>query len=252
MTDSDTLTGRPPDAPPPGEEWKPMPGAKDWYEFSHRGYARSLDHTTAGRPYKGQVLNPRRDGDGYAVINITMADGTRKHGVSLARCILLAHAGEPPDPGMQACHGPGGQLDNRWPENLRWDTDDANRIEALELRLANNPPKPKPLKECVRCGAGFDTPGRRCRPCVIWFGVEGAKAIAAGKRLEAAAEELDYPSATGLFELARKHGGLRCTVEPVVLIDEANAALRAARAVGDSASWLRRVTMATRKRGNTP
>ena len=249
MTDSDTLTGRPPDAPPPGPEWKKIPGVKDYYEFSHRGRVRSLDHTTNGRDYEGHdPLKLRPDGDDYLVVNITLDDGTRKNGVSVARHVLLAHAGEPPDPAMQACHGPGGKQDNRWPENLRWDYDQANRDDRWE----SHPPKPKPLKVCVLCGNGFDTPGRRCHPCVVKISVAGACLIAEGKDTEEAAREVGYPSANGLFRLARKYGGLRCTVAPVVVIEEANAAVRAAHAAGDTASWLRRVTGRRSRRGDAP
>jgi hypothetical protein len=253
MTDSDVRTGRPPDAPPPGPEWKKIPGVKDYYEFSHRGLVRSLDHTTNGRFYEGRdPLKPRLDPYGYEVVNITLADGTRKHGVSVARLVLLAHAGEPPDPGMQACHGPGGQRDNRWPEAIRWDDDQANRDDRWE----SHPPKPKPLKVCVMCGAGFDTPGRRCHPCVVEISAAAARLIAdkprgGGMDPEEAAKELDYPSAVGLFRLAKKYGGLRCTVEPVLLIEEVNAAMRELGA-GHPPSWLRRVTAGRFKRGDAP
>jgi hypothetical protein len=210
MTDSEQLE-RPADALPPGPEWKPLPGAKD-YEFSHRGYARSMDRTRKGRFYPGVQLKPRLDGDGYEIVNITLDDGTRKCGVSVARCVLLAHAGEPAAPSMQACHGPGGQRDNRWPENLRWDTDEANRQEALVVRLQNRPPKPpRPLKTCPRCGRQHSGKGQNCHECVVGLGVRAALLLSGGMMLDKVAAELEYPPA-GVFTLAVKYGGLRVTL----------------------------------------
>lgn len=201
MTDSDVKA----------ETWKAVPGVQWWYEASDRGRIQSLDHKDRnGRPHKGTVLNPRPDGDGYLVVNVTLEDGTRKHGMSVARLVLLAHAGEPPQPDMQACHGPGGQKDNRWPENLRWGTDEENRADWRR----DNPPVPKPLKVCVRCGAGFNTKGNRCRPCITWFAEEGARRMAGGMDPEQAAREVDYPSAIGLIRLGMKHAGLRFVVTP--------------------------------------
>ena len=207
MTASDQLA-RPPDAPPPGPEWKTIPGVLWWYQASHRGKIRSLDHKDRnGRDHEGKVLNPRLDGDGYEVVNITLEDGTRKHGVSVARLVLLAHAREPGDPGLQACHGPGGQRDNRWPENLRWDTEEANREEWWR----DNAPKPKPPKACLRCGEGFTTTGLRCHPCVVDIGVESARLLAGGTRLKAVTEHAGYPLTVdgldGVHHLARRYGG---------------------------------------------
>lgn len=237
MTASDQMT-RPPDAPPPGPEWKPVPGARH-YEWSHRGKVKSLARTDRnGRDRPELVLKLREDGDGYFIVNYTDDAGVRHCGVSVARMILMAHDPGGYRPGLEACHGPGGKHDNRWPENLRWDTPDANREEALAVRLANNPPRPKPLKVCVRCGAGFDAPGRRCPQCVRWFGEQGARRLAEGMDLEQAAKDLDYPSAVGLLRLAVKHGRLRFVVDPVLVYDEVNAAMVT---LGDHRGWLRRV-----------
>jgi NUMOD4 motif len=194
------------------ETWKPVPGA-GYYEVSHRGHVRSVDRTINGRFCKGVVLKPRQDGDGYLVVNITYDGGERRHGVSVARLVLLAHDGEPPGPSMQACHGPGGQRDNRWPENLRWDTDEANRQEALVVRLQNRPPKPpRPLKACPRCGAQHGGKGQNCHECVVGLGVRAALLLSGGMMLDKVAAELEYPPA-GAFTLAVKYGGLRVTLD---------------------------------------
>jgi hypothetical protein len=188
------------------EVWKPIPGAA-WYQASNRGRIRSIDRTIAGRPYPGVVLKPREDGDGYLVVNITYDGGERKHGVSVARLVLLAHDPDGCKPGLQACHGPGGQKDNRWPENLRWDTDEANRADWRR----DNPPQPKPAKRCVRCRGEFKGNGYRCHPCVVEIGLEAASLLEKGVRLKDATERLGYPvtpdGLDGLHKLARQYGG---------------------------------------------
>ena len=213
MTVSDQAA-RPADAPPPGPEWKPFPDAR-YYEASHRGYIRSRPREKNGRMVGGTFPDPmrlRRDPDGYLMFNYTDDAGVRHHNVSAARTVLRVH--DPAwRPWLQACHGPGGKEDNRWPENLRTDTPDANREEALALRLRNNPPKPKPAKVCPRCQKEHHGKGRNCHECVVELGVRGARLLADGMGLEAAGDQLGYPP-VALFNLAVKYGHLVCVVEP--------------------------------------
>lgn len=203
------------------ETWKRIPGAKWFYEASDQGRIRSLPHKTNGRDYPGKVLAPREDSDGYLVVNITMEDGTRKNGTSVARLVLLTFDPDGYAPGLEACHGPNGKKDNRVSE-LRWDTDEANREEALALRLANNPPKRKPLKTCPRCRREHDGPGRNCHECFVGLGVAGAQLLAGGTDLQEASDRLGYPP-VALVKAAKLHGGLRLLLE-----EELNAMLRAA------------------------
>jgi len=189
------------------ETWKPVPGA-GYYEASDRGHIRSVDRTIGGRFYKGVVLKPREDADGYLRVNITNDQGERQHNESVARLVLMAHDPDGYTPGLHACHGPNGKRDNRLTE-LRWDTPDANRQEALEVRLANNPPKPKPAKVCPRCGAEHRDKGRNCHPCVMKIGTDTTRMLVdEGMRLDRIQEELEYP-AVGLINLAVLYGGLR-------------------------------------------
>jgi hypothetical protein len=201
MTVSDQRTG----------EWLPFPDAKD-YQASHRGKVRSLDRHRHGRFYKGVVLKLREDGDGYLVFNYTDDAGVRHTNASVARTVLLAHDPGGYRPGLQACHGPGGQKDNRWPENLRWDTPEANREEALAVRLERNPPQPKPPKVCPRCGAQHRDRGRNCHVCVVQLGVQAARLRAAGVTFREAGDRLGYPP-DGLDVLAERYGGLRFHVD---------------------------------------
>jgi len=199
MTGSDQIT----------ETWKPIPGA-GYYEASDRGHVRSIDRTIDGRFYKGVVLKLREDGDGYLVVNITMDDRTRKHGASVARLVLLTFDPDGYREGLQACHGPGGQKDNSV-LNLRWDTDEANRQEALQVRLANHPPKPKPVKVCPRCKREHGGKGQNCHECVVGLGVSAALMLANGVPLDQVSARLDYPPA-GLFNLAVRYGGARVVI----------------------------------------
>jgi NUMOD4 motif len=187
------------------EKWAPIPGA-GYYQASDQGRVRSIDRTIGTRFYPSTVLKPREDGDGYLVVNITYDSGERKHGVSVARLVLLAHDPDGRRPGLQACHGPGGQKDNRV-ANLRWDTDEANRADWRR----DNPPQPKPPKQCVICTAEFEGNGRRCHPCVVGTGAEAAKLLQGGMALKAVTERLGYPVTVdgldGIVTLARRYGG---------------------------------------------
>jgi len=221
------------------ETWKPIPGA-GYYEASDHGKIRSVDRTIDGRDYKGVVLKPRADADGYLRVNITNDRRERQHNLAVSRLVLMAHDPDGYAPGLEACHGPGGRQDNRL-VNLRWDTSDANREEALAVRLVNSPPKPpkEPLR-CVnyeQCGRPAGRGGRRCHPCVEEVGRAGAVLLANDVDPEKAAEDLDYASSIGLIRLAKKYGGLRMYIDPVAVTPRE-------RHIGDPPSpkaWLRRV-----------
>ena len=191
------------------EKWLPVPGA-GYYEASDRGHVRSVDRTIGGRFYKGVVLKPREDADGYLRVNITNDRGERQHNESVARLVLMAHDPEGYRPGLHACHGPNGKRDNRLTE-LRWDTPEANRMEALAVRLENSPPKPKPPKVCPRCGRAHDGKGRNCPACVDGLASVAAGMLAAGVMLDTVSEELAYPPAA-CYNLAVRRGYLRVTV----------------------------------------
>jgi len=223
-------------------EWKPIPGA-GYYEASHRGHIRSVDRTIGARFYKGTVLKPRADADGYLRVNITNDQRERKHNESVARLVLMAHDPEGYAPGLESCHGPGGKLDNRWPENLRWDTRDANRQEALEVRLANNPPKVKPPKVCPRCNREHTGKGRNCHECVVQIGEQAAYYLAEGSPLDKVADALGY-SPAGAFNLAKRYGGLRC-----VIVDEATASSAAIRHAESQQPRRRRLRSVLSRRG---
>jgi hypothetical protein len=105
------------------EEWVPVPGSPG-YEASTMGRVRSIDRLITNRlgvvrQWRGRVLIPRVDDEGYARVRLGAVPERPVHQV-----ILETFVGPRP-PGKVGCHGPGGSLDNR-PENLRWDTQSAN------------------------------------------------------------------------------------------------------------------------------
>jgi hypothetical protein len=190
------MLARPADSPPPGEEWKKVPGYSV-YEWSHRGQVRS--------PARPDGLRQRPNNSGYLVVNVVNDAGV-KETVLVHRMILRAHAGEF-GPGEESLHGAGGQLDNRYPENLRKDTHVVNVAE----RVAANPPAPKPPKVCPRCGAEHRGRGRNCPGCVQGLADAAARMLAAGMPLDKVSDELRYPP-VACFNLAVRRGGLRVTL----------------------------------------
>lgn len=104
--------------------WLPVIGWEGLYEVSDRGEVRSLDRwiPQQQRLFPGRVLKPGRDGH-YLFVHLCY------NGKSVSRkvhSLVLEAFAEPRPAGLEACHGPGGKLDNRWPENLSWGTKDKN------------------------------------------------------------------------------------------------------------------------------
>jgi hypothetical protein len=193
------------------ESWKPVPGAR-YYEVSDLGSVRSVDRTVGGRQLRGKVLATRVSAQtGYVLVNVVDDDG-RKVTRSVHKMVLEAFAGPCP-PGMESCHGDDNPQNNAWPENLRWDTKDAN----LRDRMRNSPAKPKPERHCIRCGQVIHQGGRRCHDCVVDLGVRAANLLTGGMTLKEACEVLDYPSGEGLHTLAVKYGRYAAPPKPGLL-----------------------------------
>ena len=152
------------------EIWKPVPGYEGLYEVSSHGRVRSLDRREritgpkAGfRWRRGRMIRLfTMPSTGYLCVRLSR-DGkvaTR----SVHSLVLEAFAGLCP-PGQEACHGPGGQQDNRWPENLRWGTRSENTLDQIAQGTHHHSRKTK----CPR-GHDYDyvVPGtnhRQCKRC---------------------------------------------------------------------------------------
>ena len=214
MTDSNVAALRPPDNPPPGPEWKPIPGAPG-YEASHRGKYRSVDRMSAdGRKLKGRELSirlqnrTREDDTVYAVGDVRRADGS-KWTDTVHSFVLRAHD-RAPEPGEECCHGPGGPLDNRWPENIRWGTKAEN--EADKPRPVREPVPPRLCVNHERCGGYAVQNGRRCQGCRVELGCAAALLFEGGADPEQVAKALNYGSANGAYRLAVDLGGMQVIV----------------------------------------
>lgn len=61
------------------ENWKPVPGFEGWYEVSDHGNIRSLDRIVPykdgrKRRYRGKMLTPRANADGYLQVQLSVTD----------------------------------------------------------------------------------------------------------------------------------------------------------------------------------
>lgn len=181
----------------PPDEWKPVDGFSK-YEWSHRGQVRNV--TT------GVVLKTRVSNRGYVLVDVRNDAGGRKT-VTMHTMVLLAHVGPRPD-GMDASHFNDVATDNRWPENLGWETKPRNEGRKYESGRHPYPTPPERApKSCVRCSKAFKGNGKRCHECVVEIGEHAAVLLEDGATLDEACEALAYPHPSGLHTLAVKYGG---------------------------------------------
>ena len=151
------------------QRWLPVVGYEGWYEVSDRGQVRSVDrYVQAGqivRLYRSRVLPGTVTHKGYYEVSLSR-DG-RKRPFKVCRLVLLAFAGPPPL-GQEACHGPGGSLDDRWPENLRWDTHEENMRDRVRhgthYQLNNTHCRRRHLLQVPNL-VPSGLPARKCRAC---------------------------------------------------------------------------------------
>lgn len=76
-----------------------------------------------------KVLKGSRSSPGYLEVRLIKDDGTGVIRITIHRLVLLAFVGPCPE-GMQGCHRNDDRRDNRL-ENLRWDTDSANKTDRV-------------------------------------------------------------------------------------------------------------------------
>ncbi|MDP9143661.1 MAG: NUMOD4 motif-containing HNH endonuclease [Actinomycetota bacterium] len=167
-----------------GERWAPIPG-RPGYQASDLGRIRSVDRTVThknGRTFRlrGRILTAAPLPNGYHHTFTGAGRGGYVH-----RMVLEAFVGPCPD-GMEACHGPGGQPDNRL-VNLRWDTKSANAQDMIRLgRKAEQKRKACPVGHALAMPnlVNSHLPNRKCRACNC-----GRAAI---QRLEAKGQRGDF------------------------------------------------------------
>ena len=116
------------------EEWRPVVGFEGIYEVSRLGSVRSVDRLVRrkrdSRPFfrRGQLITERVSAQGVHYVSLRRGDG-RTHNRTLAVVMLEAFVGPRP-PGMVCCHYDDNKANNTL-ENLRWDTDSANKLDSV-------------------------------------------------------------------------------------------------------------------------
>lgn len=114
------------------ERWLPIPDWEGYYDVSDFGRVRSLDRFVlqSGRPRRVRARELRHwiDDDGRHWVNL-MRSG-RGSSQKVATLVLRAFVGPAPD-GLICCHGDDDTHNNHL-TNLRWDTQSANRFDAVK------------------------------------------------------------------------------------------------------------------------
>lgn len=109
------------------DTWKAIPGF-EWYEASDLGRVRSLDRTIetrcGARFFRGRVLKPTPDKNGYQKVALY---GELERRVAVHRLVLEAFVGFCPD-GMECRHLDGNPENNRL-DNLAWGTPAENSAD---------------------------------------------------------------------------------------------------------------------------
>lgn len=107
------------------ERWLPVPGYEGLYEVSDLGNVRSL-HKSFKPRLRGDLLSPALTAGVSPRLGVCLyKDGASKTRL-IHQLVLEAFVGPRPSPDHEACHGPGGALDNRL-MNLSWGTRSKNQ-----------------------------------------------------------------------------------------------------------------------------
>ena len=128
------------------ERWLPIPGFEG-YEVSDQGRVRS---TLRRKPH---ILHPGGS-RGYWMVGLRR-DG-QDHPRSIHRLVALTFLGPCPE-GMEVCHGDGNPHNNT-PQNLRYDTREANADDVTLLRLNVTRDQVREIREAMAQGGHFLAP----------------------------------------------------------------------------------------------
>ncbi|QEA11315.1 HNH endonuclease [Mycobacterium phage Buttons] len=155
------------------ELWRPIPGWEGRYSVSNEGRVRSEEREFVDRAGRTQrvrerILSAPPDSKGRP--HVQLFRDNRQHTRYPHQLVMSAFVGPQPK-GLQVCHGDGNPLNNRL-SNLRYDTDSANKLDAVRHGTHTNAAK-------RRCRNGhpysakntYVSPGkgaRHCRTC-IWL-----------------------------------------------------------------------------------
>ena len=169
------------------------------------GHVRSIDRVVGARRVRGVVLKERADGDGYRRINMSCDDPEHKPHTHTVHKVILTTFDKPCPPGMEACHGPGGPGDNRYPASgLQW----GSKVFNASTNQASLAPivTSYPCRNAPRCPNTNAKPDRRCTDCVAEMGMQAAAMLNAGMNLNDVAVHFGNTQ-EWVFKLAVQHGG---------------------------------------------
>jgi len=130
------------------EVWRDVPGFEGWYQASSLGRVRSVDRyinqcnngTWCDVLYRGKILKPKVDKDGYERLNL------RRLGMNAVHRIVALTFIPNPQAKPQVNHINGQRADNRV-ENLEWCTNSENHLHAHHVlgRICDNAPTKRTL-----------------------------------------------------------------------------------------------------------
>lgn len=103
------------------EIWKPVLGWENLYEVSNHGRVRSLPRQTVKGVRGGNLLTPYLRRDGYYEVYL-WDRANRPRRAAFIHHLVLEAFDKPRPEGQETLHGPGGKLNNYWPENIAWGT----------------------------------------------------------------------------------------------------------------------------------
>ena len=132
------------------EQWKDIAGYEGQYQVSNYGRVRSIPHKTAitlpnGTTYlrsqKGSVLKPRKDRDGYLIVNLSNNSNTHKVHRLVAQAFCSGYS-----PEKQVNHKDENRENNN-ANNLEWCTSEYNNRYGKHLQRSGI----KHRKKIVQC-----------------------------------------------------------------------------------------------------
>ena len=144
------------------ERWEPAAGFLD-YEVSTAGRVRRAAATGIGS-YAGRLMRPQRTPSGRLVLGLSMPNGRKRGGVSVAKLVLLSFRPAPPDVERVTPKYLDGDPSNVALTNLAWQTKDAARL----ARMSRSRRPGTTTRACLRCSQDFQSTWighRLCNSC---------------------------------------------------------------------------------------
>ena len=163
------------------EIWKDIEGYEGLYQVSNMGRVRSLDHYTYRKFnfgvckemfYKGKILKPIIDKDGYELVNFGRGNKQFMHKVHR----LVAKAFIPKVEGKKQVNHKDGNKRNNRVENLEWCDNSENQLHSIHVLGHKNPTPESFIKKqleqrkkvvCVELNKKFDS----CKEASLWLGL---------------------------------------------------------------------------------